>query len=98
MQEQDVITKEFYDNEARVADLINGGLLEGEQLAKPEDIKELDSSVFGKTKWFGRWTVRQRYRDIVLRFFRESCLRICFHLVSPSYCTMEKSRGMVPDV
>ena len=67
MQEQDVITKEFYDNESRVADLINGGLLEGEQLVKPEDIKELDSSVFGKTKWFGRWTVRQRYRDIVRR-------------------------------
>lgn len=65
MQEQDVITKEFYEDEARIADLINGGLLEGVQLVKPEDIKEVDSSVFGKISWFGRWTTRQRYRDIV---------------------------------
>lgn len=67
MQDQDVITKEFYGDAARVADFVNGYLFEGAQLVSPEDISELDSSMFGKMKWFGRWTTRQRYRDIVRR-------------------------------
>ena len=67
MQDQDVITKEFYGDAARVADFVNGYLFEGVQLVRQEDIRELDSSMFGKIKWFGRWTTRQRYRDIVRR-------------------------------
>ena len=65
MQEQDVNTKEYFLVEERVADLINGGLLEGQQIVKAADVKDADSSVFGRIAWFGRWTTRQRYRDIV---------------------------------
>lgn len=67
MQEQDVISKEYFLEEARVADFINGYFFCGEQLVKPEDIREVDSSFFGRLKWFGRWTVRHRYRDIIRR-------------------------------
>ena len=65
MQKRDVSTKEYFLMEERVADLINGGLLEGQQIVKASDVKDADSSVFGKIVWFGRRTVRQRYRDIV---------------------------------
>ena len=34
MQEQDVNTKEYFLVEERVADLINGGLLEGQQMSR----------------------------------------------------------------
>lgn len=54
MQEQDVNTKEYFLLEERVADLVNGVMLEGRQLIKPEDVHEADSSVFGKLAWFGR--------------------------------------------
>ena len=52
MQDQDVITKEFYGDAARVADFVNGYLFEGVQLVRPENISELDSSMFGKIKYF----------------------------------------------
>lgn len=63
-EEQDFTPKEYWDDEERVADLINVYLLEGEQWVKPEDIEEADSSSFGVVKWFGRYVTKQKYRDI----------------------------------
>ena len=65
MQEQDTTQKDYWDDDERVADLINVCLLEGEQWVKPEDVEEVDSSSFGVVKWFGRYVTKQRYRDII---------------------------------
>lgn len=65
MQEQDITPKEYWDDEERVADLINVCLLDGEQWVKAEDIEDADSSLFGAAKWFGRYVTKQKYRDIV---------------------------------
>ena len=65
MQEKDVTTKVYFIPEVRVADFANGCLFKGKQLVRPEDVQDADSAVFGKIKWFGRFTTRERYRDIV---------------------------------
>ena len=65
MQEKDTTKKDYWDDNERVADLINVGLMDGEQWVKPEDIEEVDSSSFGMVKWFERYVTKQKYRDIV---------------------------------
>ncbi len=67
MQEQDVVSKEYFEEDARIADFINGYFFKGKQVVSAKDVREADSAVFGRVRWFGRWTGRQRYRDIVRR-------------------------------
>lgn len=65
MQDQDTTKKGYWDNDERLADLINVGLLKGEPWVKPEDIEEVDSSSYGMVKWFDRYETEQKYRDII---------------------------------
>ena len=67
MQEQDVVSKEYFEEDARIADFINGYFFKGKQVVSTKDVREADSAAFGRVRWFGRRTARQRYRDIIRR-------------------------------
>lgn len=53
MQKQNVISIDYLENPARFADLLNGYVYHGKELVKPEDVRELNSSmarISGKDK------------------------------------------------
>ena len=65
MHEEDVCSVDYFRDEERFADIINGGIFQGEQIIKPEDIQEKDRSVFIKWKRNGMRRMRTLYRDVV---------------------------------
>ena len=65
MQALDISPKEYFDDEERMADLINVCFMEGEECVRPEDVQEVDSSSFGVVKWFNRRVTKQWHRDII---------------------------------
>lgn len=45
MQEKDVISVEYFEEPERFADLVNGYVFSGEQVVKPESVRELNRVV-----------------------------------------------------
>ena len=67
--ENDVLTKEFFSDDARYADLINGLGCDGKQIVRKEDLQELDTQTgVWKTAFQGKKGRRKvRDRDLVRR-------------------------------
>lgn len=70
--ERDLCSKEFYSDDERYADLINGVVCGGEQIVKKEDLQPLDTqSGFYKIRGFQRiWQGKGRQfrgRDLIRR-------------------------------
>ena len=49
----DVVLKNFWKNNAHFADLFNAAVFQGEQVLKPEDLKEADTDVSSVLKFNG---------------------------------------------
>lgn len=77
MREQDIINKEYFADNERVADLINVFLFQGKQRIRAEDISEEDSAASGSVERFGKNVVKQKYRDL----FRRITMGVCFAFV-----------------
>lgn len=50
MGEVDVRLERYFEDPVRYADLINGYRFQGRQVVKPEDVKEKDSRLSGKSQ------------------------------------------------
>lgn len=65
MQEKDISSIEYFEDEERFADIINGHLFKGKKYILPEDVQERKRSLFMKWKRSGQKEMRTLYRDIV---------------------------------
>lgn len=65
MQEKDICSIEYFEDEERFADIVNGHVFHGERYVLPEDIQERKRSSFLKWKRSGSREMRTLYRDIV---------------------------------
>ena len=61
----DTILKNFWKNNAHVADLFNAAVFQGEQVLKPEDLKEADTDVSSVLKFNGHAETVQKVWDVV---------------------------------
>lgn len=70
MGKKDTVTVQYFEDDARYADLLNAALFKGTQIIKPEDVKEKDtrmSGVAGHFKKIRKKVFVQKYRDCVRR-------------------------------
>ena len=65
MQEKDICSIEYFEDEERFADIVNGHVFHGKRYVLPEDIQERKRSSFLKWKRSGSREMRTLYRDIV---------------------------------
>lgn len=82
MGKVDAAAKECFSNNVRFADLCNAVLFDGEQVVKPERLKEKDSievlSVFGADS---KQTHVQRWRDLLKNVVVKMDDKVCFVLI-----------------
>lgn len=67
MQERDVLLKEYWSDNGRFSDLLNGYLFGGRQVIKACDVTELDGQSFEFSGSAGMKTTGQKQRDILRR-------------------------------
>ncbi|MDO4339491.1 MAG: Rpn family recombination-promoting nuclease/putative transposase [Eubacteriales bacterium] len=65
MQEQDAVSIEYFEDEERFADLLNGYLFHGRELVKAEDIQEKNRSVSLIRKNKGKMKAEVLMRDVM---------------------------------
>lgn len=65
MQEKDVVSIEYFEEPERFADLLNGYVFEGEQVIKPEDVKEMNRVITKTQKQGQRIKSKIIIRDIM---------------------------------
>lgn len=65
MADKDIISIEYFEDNERFADLLNGYLFEGRKIVRPEDLQEADRSVSRIQKTPGCRNVQAMVRDVV---------------------------------
>lgn len=63
MGKEDVNLKDYFNDVGRYADLWNGGVFEGKQIVKPDELQEVNPSVFKAD----HHAVMERSRDVVMK-------------------------------
>ena len=83
MGNKDTLAKKYLSDNKRFADIVNNAIFDGEDVVKPEDLKELDPTEIGiipKTAG-GKFLSKQKVRDILKDVLVKSCNGIYYVLV-----------------